>query len=39
MVFTSMAGYAPSGNLSQFTVVSPRLILKNQALLKDPNDP
>jgi prepilin-type N-terminal cleavage/methylation domain-containing protein len=39
MVFTSNAGYAPAGNRSQFTVVSPRIVLKNQALLKDPNDP
>jgi prepilin-type N-terminal cleavage/methylation domain-containing protein len=39
MAFTSGAGYAPAGNRSQFTVVSPRVVLKNQALLKDPNDP
>lgn len=39
LVFTSAAGYASAGNLSQFTVVSPRVVLKNQTFLTDPNDP
>lgn len=37
--FTSVAGVAQSGAQSQFTVVSPRITIKNQGLLKDPNDP
>lgn len=37
--FTTAAGYAPSGNLSQFTMVSPLVILKNKAMLQDPNSP
>lgn len=39
MTYTSSAGYAPSGNVSQFTVVSPLVILKNKGLLTDPNNP
>ena len=39
MVFTSTAGVAVTGAQSNFTVVSPRAILKNQALLVDPNTP
>jgi prepilin-type N-terminal cleavage/methylation domain-containing protein len=39
MTYTSSAGYAPSGNVSQFTVVSPLVILKNKGLLTDPNTP
>jgi prepilin-type N-terminal cleavage/methylation domain-containing protein len=38
MTFTSSAGYGPSGNVSQFTVESPSIVLKNKPLLKDPND-
>jgi hypothetical protein len=37
--FTTAAGYAPSGNLSQFTMVSPLVVLKNKAMLQDPNSP
>jgi Tfp pilus assembly protein PilW len=39
MVFTSTAGYAQSGAASEFTVVSPRVILKNRTVLTDPNKP
>jgi hypothetical protein len=39
VAFTLSAGYAQSGASSQFTVVSPRVTLKNQPFLKDPNDP
>jgi hypothetical protein len=39
MGFTTVAGYAPSGNLSQFTMVSPLVILKNKTILQDPNAP
>lgn len=39
MSFTTSAGYGPSGNLSQFTMVSPVVILKNKAMLADPNSP
>jgi hypothetical protein len=37
--FTTAAGYGPSGNLSQFTMVSPLVVLKNKAMLQDPNSP
>jgi hypothetical protein len=37
--FTTVAGYAPSGNLSQFTMVSPLVVMKNKAILQDPNSP
>lgn len=39
MAYSSSAGYGPSGNLSQFTVVSPLVILKNTGLPLDPNTP
>jgi prepilin-type N-terminal cleavage/methylation domain-containing protein len=39
MTYTSSAGYAPSGNLSNLTVVSPLVILKNKGVLQDPTDP
>jgi prepilin-type N-terminal cleavage/methylation domain-containing protein len=39
MTYTSSAGYAPSGNLSKLTVVSPLVILKNKGVLKDPTNP
>jgi len=39
MAYTSVAGYAASGAQSQFAVVSPRVIMKNKALIRDPNDP
>ncbi len=39
MTYTSSAGYAPSGNLSNFTVVSPLLVMKNKTLLQDPLEP
>jgi prepilin-type N-terminal cleavage/methylation domain-containing protein len=39
MTYTTSAGYAPSGNLSQLTVVSPMVLLKNKGVLQDPNDP
>ena len=39
MSYTSSAGVAFTGSQSNYTVVSPRLILKNQALLVDPNNP
>jgi len=39
LTFTSTAGYGPSGNLSNFTVVSPLVILKNKGVLQDPNSP
>lgn len=39
MSFTSTAGYALSGSESNLTVVSPQVIMKNKALIKDPNDP
>jgi prepilin-type N-terminal cleavage/methylation domain-containing protein len=37
--YTSTAGYGPSGNLANFTVVSPIVIMKNKAVLLDPNVP
>jgi hypothetical protein len=37
--FTTEAGYGPSGNLSQFTMVSPLVVMKNKAILQDPNSP
>jgi Tfp pilus assembly protein PilW len=39
MTYSVSAGYAPSGNQSQFTVVSPLVILKNQGMLQDPTNP
>jgi len=39
MAFTSAMGYQASGASSQYTVVSPSVTLKNQALLTDPNQP
>jgi prepilin-type N-terminal cleavage/methylation domain-containing protein len=39
MVYTSTAGSAKTGNQSNFTVVSPLVILKNKALLTDPTAP
>lgn len=39
MTFTTSAGYGPSGNLSNFTMVTPLVILKNKAMLQDPNSP
>jgi hypothetical protein len=39
MSFTTIAGYGPSGNLSHFTMVSPLVVLKNKAMLQDPNSP
>lgn len=39
MSYTSTAGVASTGAQSNFTVVSPRVLLKNQALLVDPNIP
>jgi type II secretory pathway pseudopilin PulG len=39
MYFTSTAGTAFVGNQSNFTVSSPRLIMKNKGFLTDPNDP
>jgi prepilin-type N-terminal cleavage/methylation domain-containing protein len=39
MTYTSSAGYAPSGNQSNLTVVSPLVILKNKGLLQDPTHP
>jgi len=38
VTFTSTAGYAPSGSQSNLTMVSPRVIMKNKSLIKDPND-
>jgi prepilin-type N-terminal cleavage/methylation domain-containing protein len=37
--FTTSAGYAPSGNVSNLTMVSPLAILKNKGMLVDPNSP
>jgi Tfp pilus assembly protein PilW len=39
MAFTSEAGYVLSGASSQFTVVSPNVVLKNKATLQDPTKP
>jgi len=39
LTYTSTAGYGPSGNLSNFTVVSPLVIMKNKTVLLDPNSP
>lgn len=39
MAYTSTAGYAASGAQSNFTVVSPCIIMKNKAVLEDPNEP
>ena len=39
VTYTSSAGYAPSGNLSRYTVVSPLIILKNKAIVQDPTNP
>lgn len=39
MTYTSSAGYAPSGNQSNLTVVSPLVMLKNKGVLQDPTDP
>lgn len=39
LTYTSTAGYGPSGNLSNFTVVSPLVIMKNKSVLQDPNQP
>lgn len=39
MVYTSTAGVAKTGNQSNFTVVSPIVILKNKAVLTDPTSP
>jgi Tfp pilus assembly protein PilW len=39
MAFTTTAGYAASGAGSQFTVVSPTVMLKNKATLQDPTKP
>jgi len=39
MIYTSTAGVAKSGNQSNFSVVSPIVILKNEALLTDPTTP
>ena len=38
LAFTSTAGYPTSGAESNLTVVSPRVIMKNKSLIKDPND-
>jgi hypothetical protein len=39
LTYTSTAGYGPSGNLSNLTVVSPLVIMKNKLVLLDPNSP
>jgi hypothetical protein len=39
MAYTSTAGVAATGNQSNFTVVSPSVILKNKAFLTDPTTP
>ena len=39
MTYTSSAGYAPSGNLSNLTVVSPLVVLKNKGALQDSTYP
>jgi hypothetical protein len=39
MTYTSVAGYATSGAQSQYTVVSPTVVMKNKTLLTDPADP
>jgi Tfp pilus assembly protein PilW len=39
MAFTTAAGYAASGAQSQFTVVSPTVVMKNKAMLLDPTKP
>ena len=39
MTYVSTAGLASTGAQSNFTVVSPRIILKNQGLLVDPTSP
>jgi hypothetical protein len=39
MSYTAVAGYATSGAQSQYTVVSPIVVMKNKTLLTDPNDP
>jgi len=39
MTYTAGAGYSQSGARSQFTVVSPLVILKNKGLLTDPTAP
>jgi hypothetical protein len=39
MTYTTSAGYAPSGNQSKLTVVSPLVVLKNEGLLQDPTYP
>jgi type II secretory pathway pseudopilin PulG len=39
MTYTSSAGYPTSGAQSQYTVVSPRVVMKNKTLLTDPSDP
>lgn len=39
MTYTTSAGYAPSGNQSNLTVVSPLVVLKNKGALLDPNIP
>jgi Tfp pilus assembly protein PilW len=38
MSFTSTAGYPNSGAQSNLTMVSPRVIMKNKGMLRDPND-
>ena len=39
MAYTSTAGVAGTGKQSNFTVVSPSVILKNKAFLTDPTTP
>ncbi len=39
MSYTSSAGVKSTGAQSNFTVVSPRIIMKNKGLLTDPNSP
>jgi Tfp pilus assembly protein PilW len=39
MSYTTSAGYAPSGNVSNYSVVSPLVIMKNKSTLVDPTSP
>jgi Tfp pilus assembly protein PilW len=39
MTYTTTAGVQVTGSQSNLTVVSPRVIMKNKALLTDPNSP
>jgi hypothetical protein len=39
MAYTVTAGVASSGDLSNFTMVSPRVLLKNKGILTDPTTP